>query len=60
LKQLLNYPHEAEWTQFQNQYFSKNLAAPGIEPRISGYVSRNSDHQTTEAVMQCSDSVFVD
>jgi hypothetical protein len=32
LKQLLNYPHEAEWTPFQTHYFSEYLVAPGIEP----------------------------
>jgi hypothetical protein len=31
-KKLLNYPLEAEWTPFQTHYFSKNLAAPEIEP----------------------------
>jgi hypothetical protein len=32
LKQLLNYPHEAEWTMFQTHNFSKNkMVAPGIE-----------------------------
>jgi hypothetical protein len=30
-KQLLNCSHEAEWTLFQNHYFSENLVAPGIE-----------------------------
>jgi hypothetical protein len=29
-KQLLSYPHEAEWTPFQTHYFSENLVAPGI------------------------------
>jgi hypothetical protein len=24
--------NEAEWTPFQNHYFSENLVAPGIEP----------------------------
>jgi hypothetical protein len=43
-KELLNYPHEAEWTPFQTHYFSENLVAPGIEPRTSGFVARNSDH----------------
>jgi hypothetical protein len=42
--ELLNYPHEAEWTPFQTHYFSENLAAPGIEPGTSGYVPRNSDY----------------
>jgi hypothetical protein len=28
---------------FQTRYFSENLVAPGIEPGISGYVTRNSD-----------------
>jgi hypothetical protein len=31
-------------------YFSKNLVAPGIEPRTSESVARNPDHYTTEAV----------
>jgi hypothetical protein len=47
---LLKYPHEAEWTPFQTHYFSVNLVAPRIEPGISGYVARKSDHYTTEAV----------
>jgi hypothetical protein len=34
IKELLNYPHEAEWTPFQTHYFSENLVAPGIEPCI--------------------------
>jgi hypothetical protein len=28
---LLSCNHEAEWTPFQNHYFSENLAAPGGE-----------------------------
>jgi hypothetical protein len=44
LKELLNYPHEAEWTPFQTHYFSENLVASGIEPGTSGSVARNSDH----------------
>jgi hypothetical protein len=35
---------------FQTPYFSEILAGPGIEPRNSGSVARNSDHHTTEAV----------
>jgi hypothetical protein len=35
---------------FQNQYFSKSLVAPEIEPENCGSVARNSDHKTTEAV----------
>jgi hypothetical protein len=50
LEQLLNYPHEVEWTPFQTHYFSENLVAPGIEPGTSGSVARDSDHKTTEAV----------
>jgi hypothetical protein len=38
------YTHEAEWTPFQNHYFSENLAVPGIELGTSGSVARNSDH----------------
>jgi hypothetical protein len=30
---------------------SENLIAPGIEPGTSESVVRNSDHQTTEAVL---------
>jgi hypothetical protein len=44
LKQLINYPHEAEWTPFQTHYFSENLGAPGFEPVAYGSVARNSDH----------------
>jgi hypothetical protein len=31
-KWLFNCTHEAEWTPFQNHYFSENLAVLGIEP----------------------------
>jgi hypothetical protein len=41
----------AEWTPFQTHCYSENLVAPAIEPRTSGLAARNSDHQTTEAVM---------
>jgi hypothetical protein len=44
-KQLLGYPHEAEWTPFQTHYFSENLVMPGIEPGTLGTVVRNSDHR---------------
>jgi hypothetical protein len=30
--------------------FSKNLVVLGMEPKTSGSVARNSDHETTEAV----------
>jgi hypothetical protein len=49
-KQLLSYPHEAEWTPYQIHYFSENLVELGIEPGTSGIVARNSDHETTELV----------
>jgi hypothetical protein len=39
----------AEWTPFQNHYYSENLEAPEIEPGTSALASRNSDNQTTEA-----------
>jgi hypothetical protein len=32
LKKLLSCTQEAEWTPFQNHYFSESLVAPGIEP----------------------------
>jgi hypothetical protein len=41
---LLSYTHEAEWTSFQTQYYSENLVAPGIEPKTSESVAKNSDH----------------
>jgi hypothetical protein len=44
LKQLLSCTHDAEWTPFQNHYFSENLVAPGIEHGTSESVGRNSDH----------------
>jgi hypothetical protein len=50
-KSLLIYPHEAEWTPFQAQYYSENLVAPQIEPGTSGTATRNSDRQTTEVVL---------
>jgi hypothetical protein len=40
-----------EWTPFQTHYLSENLVAPGIEPVTSGSVARNSDHYTTETVV---------
>jgi hypothetical protein len=44
LKLLLNYPHEAECTSFQTQYFSEYLVSQGIEPETCYSVARNSDH----------------
>ena len=44
-KQLLNWPHEAEWTPFQTHYYSENLVAPGIEHETSVSVARNSTFQ---------------
>jgi hypothetical protein len=41
-----------QWTPFQTQFFLENLVAPGIEPGTSGSVPRNSEHSTTEAVIQ--------
>jgi hypothetical protein len=40
----LNCAHEAEWTLFQDHYFSENLVEPGIEPGTSELAARNSDH----------------
>jgi hypothetical protein len=34
----------AEWTPLQTQYYSDNLATPGIESGTSGSAARNSDH----------------
>jgi hypothetical protein len=57
LKQLLNYPHEAEWTPFQTHYFSEDLVAPGIE---TGPLDLYPGTLTTEAVyafkMRCSNN----
>jgi hypothetical protein len=39
------------WAPFQTHHFSENLVAPRIEPGISGSVVKNSDHKTTEAVV---------
>jgi hypothetical protein len=41
---VLTSTHEAEWTPFQTHCLSENLEVPGIEPRTSGSVARNSDH----------------
>jgi hypothetical protein len=35
--------NEAGCTEFQTQYISQNLVAPGIEPGTSRTVARNSD-----------------
>jgi hypothetical protein len=32
------------WAPFQTHYYSGNLVALEIEPRISGSIARNSDH----------------
>jgi hypothetical protein len=42
---LLNCPHEAEWTPFQNPYFSENVVGSRIEPGTSGSVAINSNHR---------------
>jgi hypothetical protein len=41
-KELLIYPHVAEWTPFQTHCYSENLAVPGIKPMTSGSEARNS------------------
>jgi hypothetical protein len=41
----------AEWTPFQTHCYVENLVAPEIEPGTSRSVAKNSDHQTTEAVL---------
>jgi hypothetical protein len=51
LSKLLIYPHEAEWTPFQTHCYSENLVAPAIESGTSVSAARNSDHETTEAVI---------
>jgi hypothetical protein len=50
-KQLLDCTHEAEWISFQAHCFSENLVVPGIEHGTSGLVAGNSDHYTTETVI---------
>jgi hypothetical protein len=40
-----------EWTPFQTDCYSENLAAPGIEPGTSGFAARKSSHQTTKVVI---------
>jgi hypothetical protein len=41
----------AEWILFQTHCYSENLAAPGIEPEPSVLAGRNSNHSTTEVVI---------
>jgi hypothetical protein len=48
-KELLIYPHKAEWTPLQTHCCSENLTELGIEPGTSVSAARNSDHDTTEA-----------
>jgi hypothetical protein len=50
-KYLLIYVHEAEWTPFHTHRYSDNLVALGIEPGTFVPAARNSDHETTEAVL---------
>jgi hypothetical protein len=49
-KQLLSCTHEAEWTPFQTHYAFFSGSA-GNRTRASGSVAKNSDQQTTEAVI---------
>jgi hypothetical protein len=35
-KQLLIYPHEAEWIPFQTNCYSENLVVLGVQPGTSG------------------------
>jgi hypothetical protein len=46
-KQLLIYPHNAEWTPFQTHCYSGNLVAPAIEPVTSGLAVRKSGWKGT-------------
>jgi hypothetical protein len=57
-KQLLIYPHEAEWTPFQTHYCSENLVAPVIEPGTSRSAVRKSGDQTTEKIILGYDYAF--
>jgi hypothetical protein len=43
-EQILNYPHEAEWTPFQTHSYVENVVAPGIESGTSGSVATKSDY----------------
>jgi hypothetical protein len=47
-KELLNYPHEAEWTT--DPLLLGKCGSALIEPGTPGSVARNSNHLTTEAV----------
>jgi hypothetical protein len=42
--QLLRYPQDAQWTQFDTHYISEAMVKLGIESGTSGSVARNSDH----------------
>jgi hypothetical protein len=48
LKQLLNYPHEAEWAPFQAHYFSDNLVAPGPLDPYSGILTTRPQRRSTD------------
>jgi hypothetical protein len=47
----LSYLPEAEWILSRTHYFTENIVALGIKSGTTGSVVRDSDHQTTEAVM---------
>jgi hypothetical protein len=45
-KQLLIYPHTADWTPFRTHCYSENLVAPGIEPGTYRFRSWRKQHWT--------------
>jgi hypothetical protein len=50
-KQLLIYPHEAEWTPILTHCYSENQSRK-IEPGTSKLGARNSEQWTTEGLSQ--------
>jgi hypothetical protein len=43
-KQILNYPHDADWILFGTLYSTENLEALGIEHVMPGSEARNCEH----------------
>jgi hypothetical protein len=50
-KWLLIYAYETEWAPFRTHCYAENLVAPGIEPETFVCAARNSDHETSEAIL---------
>jgi hypothetical protein len=49
--------HEAEWTPVPDSLLLRKSGSAGKRTRTSGSVARNSDHKTTEAITEMSNTI---